>query len=349
MRTARTGAGVPITVKHGLKGLLRATDEQVQHFAKNMATDPATEMRVAKHVEDVIGSWGKLSPEARRHLAAAPFAQWLGAATKYVLITLPTKHPIKTGIAAALNQMTEKERQALGLSGYLPLEKQAQDYQMMTLPQHVGKDKYGPVVKGTDLARALSMGTVSEAMDFNIGGYLFPQFSGALDAAKGTSWTGEPLKYPEGKPHAGMGLSDADRRDTAIGMLIETMVPGASMYRRVVQEKGRSSLPQSNILNPQVRQKYDPKTKSLVTPEGSVGKGVERTIGWPIPGLPIPKRVYTKGAVNQMDRSRTAIQEVKKWNAERKAGSKTTGDPEVDAFGGKNHKKNKDPEVENFR
>lgn len=349
MRTASHGGGVPVSVKGGLKGLLRATDDQVQHFAKNMATDPATEMRVAKHVEDVIGSWGKLSPESRRLLAAAPFAQWLGAATKYVMVTLPTKHPIKTGIAAALNQMTEKERAALGLSQYLPLKDQAQDYQMMTLPQKIGKDKYGPVVKGTDVARALSMGTVSEALDLNVGGYLFPQFSGALDAAKGSSWTGEPLKYPEGHPNAGMPLSSEDRRKTAIGMLIETMVPGASMYRRVVQEKGRPSMPQSTILDPQVRQKYDAKKKALVTPQGSIGAGIKRATGAPIPGLPAPKRVYTKGAINQIDRSRTAINEVKKWNAERKTGSKKTGDPELDAFGAKNHKKNKDAEVENFR
>lgn len=340
--------GVKPELKSGLKGLLRATDEQVQHFATTLTRDPAVEMQVARHVEDVIGKWGKLSPEARRALAAAPFAQWLGAATKYVLVTLPTKHPIKTGILAAIDQMTEKERMALGFSNFLPLDKQVQDYQMMVLPQHVSRDKYGPVVKGTDLARALSMGTVNDALGLNVGGFLFPQFSGALQAAQGVSWTGEPLRYPEGDPRAGMELSREDKRNTAIGFLIEAMTPGASAFRRVVQEKGQPSLPQSNILNPQVRPKYDKRTKSLKTPEGSTAQGIERLIGWPVPGLPQPKRVYTKGAVNQIERSRTAIQEVKGWNkrrSEEAARSKKTGDPEIDAFGSSSRARATDPEV----
>jgi len=302
----------------GLKGLLRATDEQVQHFTKTLVTDPAVELRVARHVEDVVGKWGKLSPEARRMLTVAPFAQWLGASTKYTLVTLPTKHPIKTALMSAIVEMTEEERKALGLSQYLPLEKQAQDYQMMTLPQSVTKDKYGPVVKGTDVARALSFGTVKEATEGNIGGFLFPQLNSAIAASIGASWTGERMVYPEGHPNAGMELSAADRRKAAFGMLIESFAPGASSFRRVVQEKGRPSLPQSTILDPQTRTKYDPKAKKWVPREGSTGEGVKRLTGWPIPGLPQPKRVYTKGAVHRISSNKTAIREVKRWNEQRK-------------------------------
>lgn len=327
LRTGAHGRGSGVKLNQGLKGLLRATDEQVQHFAKNMVTDPATEMRIAGHVEDVIGKWGKLSPEARRALAFAPFAQWLGAATKYVLITLPVKHPIKTSIMAGLTQMTEEERKRLGFSRFLPLDKQAQDYQMMVLPQKVGKDKYGPTVKGTDVARALSFGTVNDALGFNVGGFLLPQFSGALSAAAGSSWTGEPLVYPEGHPQAGMPLSVEDRRKVALGMLIETMVPGTSAFRRVVMEKGRPSLPQSTILTPGVRTKYNPNTKQQETPAGSTGAGLKRMIGWPIPGLPSPKKVYTKGAVHRIESNKTAIREVKRWNAERSRKTKGPKDP----------------------
>jgi hypothetical protein len=338
----------PANLRGGLKGLLRATDDQVQHFSTKMVVDPATEMRVAKHVEDVIGKWGKLSPGARRMLAGAPFAQWLGASTKYVLITLPTKHPIKTGILAAISQMTEKERQALGLSRFLPLEKQAQDYQMMTLPQHVGKDKYGTVVKGTDLSRALSFGTVNDALALNIGSFLLPQFSGALEATNGTSWTGEPLVYPEGTPHAGMPLSMEDKRKVALGMLIESMVPGASAFRRVVQEKGQPSLPQSTILEPQVRQHYDPKLKKLVTDRGTTKAGLKKIIGSPIPGLPQQKQVYTKGAINHIDRSRIAAAENRINNAKRAAEAAKRRDPEINAFGSGGHSTSKDPEIKNL-
>lgn len=349
MRTGRTGRGSGVDISKGLKGILRATDDQVQHFAKNMVVDQATEIRIARHVEDVIGKWGKLSPEARKALAVAPFAQWLGAATKYVLVTLPVKHPIKTGLIAGISQMTEKERMALGFSRFLPLEQQVQDYQMSVLPQSVGKDKYGPVVKGTDVARALSTGTVNEAMGLNVGGYLFPQFQGALNAANGTSWTGEPLRYQEGKPHAGLQLSVEDRRKVALGMLVETMTPFASLYRRTVMERGRPSMPQSTILTPETRQKFDPKTKTLTEREGSISEGVKKFTGFPIPGLPQPKRVYTKGAVNSMERSRTAIQEVKKWNAKRSEEAKKnklSEDPEVNAFGDYGQSRPKDPELD---
>lgn len=324
--------------KGSLKGLLKATDEQVQHFAREMATDPAVEMRVAKHVEDVVGKWGKLSPQARKALAGAPFAQWLGASTKYVLVTLPVKHPIKTGVLAGIAEMTEEERKKLGLSQFLPLKQQAQDHQMMMLPQKVGKDKYGPVVEGTDMSRALSYGTVKEALDLNVGGFLFPQFSSALQAGIGTSWTGERLVYPEGHPQAGMELSGEDKRAVAVGFLVESFTPFASSFRRVVQEGGEPSLPQSTILNPQVRKRRDPKTNELYTPEGSLGQGLKRFTGWPVPGLPEPKRLYTKGAVNQIERSRTAIEEVKKWNKEREKPANEYGirpktGPKVNEYG----------------
>lgn len=304
--------GVTPGLKGGLKGLLRATDEQVQHFATKMVTDPAKEIQIARHVEDVIGKWGKLSPAARHALSIAPFAQWLGAATKYVLITLPAKHPIKTGVMAGLNQMTLPERQALGLSQYLPLKDQAQDYQMQVLPKDVGKNKFGPVVKGPNLTTMLSFGTTADALDLNIGGFLGPQVQNAMQAAQGTSYTGEHLKYQSG-PNAGMPLSADDKRRTAIGMLIESFTPGATMFRRVVQEKGQPAMPQSTIIHPEIRLKYNAKTKKMEKPSGPSSKGAKKLVN------PFPTQtVYTKGAVASMEDTATAIRKDKEWNAQRK-------------------------------
>jgi hypothetical protein len=69
----------------------------------------------AQFVERVVGRWGKYSPQMRAVLIHAPFVQWLGVALKYVYVTLPAHHPIKTAIAAALDEMSTDERKKLGL------------------------------------------------------------------------------------------------------------------------------------------------------------------------------------------------------------------------------------------
>ena len=72
-----------------LKSLLKLHDQQITTYGQRLATDRALEGHIQKITEDVIGRWGKISPTMRRALVIAPFAQWLGAATRYVYVTLP--------------------------------------------------------------------------------------------------------------------------------------------------------------------------------------------------------------------------------------------------------------------
>lgn len=240
-----------------IKGLMKLQTEQLRPFAQKAATDRTFEAKLQRGIEDVIGRWGKVSPQMRYAMGIAPFAQWLGAATRYVYVTLPTKHPIKTGIMAGIMQMTEEERVKLGLSKFAPLGKQRQGYTMGLLPTQVGENKYGPTVSGIRTGHMLSFGTAG-GMPTNLRRFVFPQVSGPLDALFGNSWQGDRLVYPPWWPNEkqrGLELSDADKTQVALGLFMETMIPFAQMARKNLMEKGEQSYPTSTILAPESRRK----------------------------------------------------------------------------------------------
>jgi hypothetical protein len=323
---------------NSIKGLLKMQDEALDRFAKGLSTDRAFEAKVAREVENLIGRWGKVSPGMRRALALAPFAQWLGASTRYVYVTLPVHHPIKTGILAGIMQMTEPERRALGLSYFAEPADRAPDYQMGLLPQHVMKSrsevkayareeglsadeterllaavKHGPVVKGTRTSRMTSFGTAANPGDWP--GFALPQFSGAFDAMTGTSFTGEPLEYPPDYPekYRDIGLDLMDRIPVAAGAQLETAIPFASAFRRAFLEGGQPSEPYSTILTPSVRRKLNYDTGEWETPQGSWQHGLKK---WMNPVTP-EGRVYSLGAQRDIDATQKAMRKIQQWNKER--------------------------------
>jgi hypothetical protein len=156
---------------------LRNTDKQNQY---------------ARAVEEIFGNWGKNSPAARRFLTnLAPFWMWARAATKFVTITLPVHHPIKTGLIAAAEDMTEQERKRLGLDFYAkkPLPRDAQG----AIP--------GVISGGGGITPASyysSFGIFADYPGF-LSGVLFPQLSGLPNLA-GIDWKGDKLVYSEDKP-----------------------------------------------------------------------------------------------------------------------------------------------------
>lgn len=331
-----------------LKSLLKLHDQQIDHFAKNLATDRAFEARIQKLTEDVIGRWGKVSPNMRRALLIAPFAQWLGAATRYVFVTLPVHHPIKTGIIAGIMEMTDQERRALGLSYFLPRDKQVQDYQMGSLPMSVGKNKYGPVVMGVRTQRMTSLGTAAQAAGGDVGGFLLPQFAGALDAWAGTSFTHEQLVYPDWWPDqslVGIPLPPDARQKVGLGALLESVVPFASAIRRQVLDKGAPSEPYSTILTPAVRKKFDKETKTYTENKGTTLGGI---MEWLSPVAP-KQRLYTYGAGKAITEQGITGRTLDKWRTLPKhakgygfSGGATTAPTEDYGFGERGLGKKKD-------
>lgn len=319
-----------------LKSLLKLHDDQVTRFAHGLGTDRAIEAKVQKITEDVIGRWGKVSPAMRRTLSLAPFAQWLGAATRYVLVTLPVHHPIKTGILSGISEMTLEERKRLGLSYFAPLDKRAPDYQMGMLPIKVGQNRYGPVVEGVRTSRMTSLGTAGST-PWNLPEFLMPQVSSGLNALAGRSFTGEQLKYPDdaGQERANLPMDMPDRLPVALGAQLESMVPFASAFRRAILEQGRPADPSSTILTPKVRKRFDYKKGTWYEPKAAPLAGGLEWLG-PYAGPPFSdlSRIYTLGAGRDIEASQQTIKTLKKWNAERKAGKAPTPPPTSGEFWG---------------
>lgn len=320
-----------------LKRLLKLHEEQINQFADSLSKDRAKEAQVQKITEDVIGRWGKVSPPMRRALSLAPFAQWLGAATRYVLVTLPVHHPIKTGILAGIHEMTLEERKRLGLSYFAPQDKRAPDYQMGLLPLKVGKNKYGPVVEGVRTSRMTSLGTAGST-PWNIPEFLMPQISSGLNALAGRSFTGEQLVNPDyaDPSKRKLQMDMPSRLPVAIGAQLESMVPFASAFRRAILEQGRPADPSSTILTPQIRKKFNYKTGKWYDPKADPAAGLMEWLG-PYVGPPFAplSRVYTQGAGRDIEASQQTIETLKKWNAERKNARKPKPIPDEDFWTGR--------------
>jgi hypothetical protein len=304
-----------------IKTLMRMHDQQIDAFANRMATDHALEAQIQKLTEDIIGRWGKISPSMRKALVIAPFAQWLGAATRYVFVTLPVHHPIKTGLIAAISEMTEDERKRLGLSYFLPRDKQVYDYQMGLLPRNVTKNKYGDLeTTGIRTERMTSFGTAA-GLPGNIGQFLLPQFAGPLNAWAGQAFTGEQMVYPDWWPDESVRRLPMPRDElvkVGLGALIEGTVPFAGAARRSILEEGRPAEPYSTILTPATRKKFDADDKVWRESEGNMVGGI---LEWLTPFAP-PSRAYTYGVGKSIEEQGITGETLERWAREQKKRTK---------------------------
>lgn len=204
--------------------------------------------RAAKSVQNIYGNWSHNTPRARRILADyTPFGMWLRAATKYVFWTLPRHHPIKTAILASLEEMTQNEREKMGLdvfhsagNGALPVDSFG-----LPGPIHVGPINVptGGVLPTTYFT---SFGTAQQALSVSgAGDFVLPQFSQLLSG--NVDWKGDQLVHLNGTP-----LSPLESAVTIAAKTIEPMVPFSSVIRQI-REHGGSPTPSSNVFFPQVR------------------------------------------------------------------------------------------------
>jgi hypothetical protein len=195
---------------------IKLTDDIVNDLARGY-TDTAKVIKLAKHVEQVTGQWTGNSPMARTILSGyAPFGMWTRAATKYVLWTLPAHHPIKTALLANIAQMTQDEREALGLSIFAD----------SPLPGSARGDIPLPGGAAMPVSRLSSFGYVGD-LPTNLAGTVLPQASGIQSALRGEDPFGSPLVNADGSP-----ISDAERYLAAGLNLMGITVPfvGKAQY-----------------------------------------------------------------------------------------------------------------------
>ena len=206
---------------------LRLGDDAVHDLAKGLLKSE-NQIRYAKAIEEVLGQWTANSPGARAFLVDyAPFGMWTRAATKFALWTLPAKHPIKTAFAAAAYEMTEKERDALGLSQFAdrPLPPSVQG----SIPLGDGR-----------LLAPQSITTFGFFADYqsSLASSVLPQLP--LQELAGLDWTGDKLTHEDGTP-----LRADERAGAALLSMSEAYVPFIAMGQKIAKDGPSGLLPRA--------------------------------------------------------------------------------------------------------
>lgn len=177
---------------------LRGTDKQIQY---------------ARAVEQVFSNWGKVGRAGRVLSSIAPFWQWARAATRFVALTLPAHHPIKTALVAAAAEMTEEERKRLGLDRFA--EEALPEFLQGSLPFGGGIAR--------NIPKYTSFGVFNDLPEF-IGRLFLPQVQSPLEILKGFDWTGEKLTKADGTPIDGL-----ERVGLAVLVAGEQFIPGLAL------------------------------------------------------------------------------------------------------------------------
>ena len=231
-------------------------DEAIRDLAKGLRETDA-QIRYAKQIEDVLGKWTANSPTARRFLVDyTPFGMWARAATKFVLVTLPARHPIKTSIAAMLGEYTREEREALGLTP---------DAQRALPP-----DLQGSIpLPGGRLAPVQTLSTFGFFADYqqSLATMVLPQFP--LDELRRYDWTGRELRHEDGTR-----LLQEERALVALLSFGEAMVPFVAMGKRIADQGPIAALPRAFRPMPpdqvqRIRDRYQART--ITVPVGGGG------------------------------------------------------------------------------
>lgn len=206
---------------------LKLGDDAIADLANGLLKTPR-QIRYAKSIEETLGQWAGNSPSARAFLVDyAPFAMWTRAASKFVYLTLPTKHPIKLALATMAYEMTEQERDALGLSLFAdkPLPPNLQG----SIPMGDG---------GMLPPQSLSsFGTFADYQK-SLAETIFPNFD--LDSLRGLDFTGKQLTHEDGTPLAADERLAASLLNTA-----EAYIPFLSMTQRVAEDGATGAVPRS--------------------------------------------------------------------------------------------------------
>lgn len=223
-----------------LGSFFRVGEKGLEQFAHGLE-GTAEQVAAARHIEQVLGRWSKHSPEGRRFLIQyAPFGQWLRVAMKFVYVTLPRHHPIKTGILAALNTMTEEERKQLGLDLAAPDDKRLAPYQQGGIPTGDGDD-----FRVIRFQSYTSFGLMGDPG--SLGDFILPQYRSIDEALKGFDWKGDKLVNADGSPPT-LG----QRVWIAANVAAEGFVPLLSIGRRL-REQGGNPTAESTIFSPSVK------------------------------------------------------------------------------------------------
>lgn len=157
------------------------------------------------------GDWASASPRMKNALAVAPFFNWFRNSLRFLYVTLPAHHPIKTALLTTLEDATAEQRRAIG-QGHGASEK-LEPEQQGGIPIGGGytanQQYYTP------------QGAVTGGIAGTAAGLFIPEFSDALKVLTGSNSFGETLVNANKEP-----ITDPGERITlAASALLESFNP----------------------------------------------------------------------------------------------------------------------------
>ncbi len=189
--------------------LMKQMSSQMEDVIKGQVLHPEAQAHLSRQLIDWFGNWQKASPASKRILAVAPFWNWYANSLRFLYLTLPKNHPVKTSLLVTLEEATAQQRKLLG-QGPDSVEK-------LQPSQQGGIQKGGKVYTQQYYT---PQGTVGAPLE-TFAGLWLPELQDAYKAATGTNPFGETLKNAEKENH-----TDEEERLHAGGLaLLETFIP----------------------------------------------------------------------------------------------------------------------------
>jgi hypothetical protein len=216
-----------------------AVTDVEKKMAEGMLDQKAVD-HASRQMVEYWGDWTHASPTTKKILAVAPFWNWYRNSLRFLYLTLPAHHPIKTALLTTLENATAEQRRAMG-QGHGASEKLE--------PEQQG----GFPIGGGWIANQqyyTPQGAVAAPAE-TVTSLLLPEFSDAYKALTGTNPFGQTLTNAKKEPITDEG----ERIKLAAMSLLETFNPPLRQALTIAQG-GKSAQTGSAL--------WDVKTKGAV-------------------------------------------------------------------------------------
>jgi hypothetical protein len=230
---------------------VKLSEQAIGEWAKGV-DDPATRIKLQKSLEQTLGNYSQLSPQARRLWSnVVPFWTWMRSAYKYVYVTMPAHRSIQTAFLAAAATATKEERERYGLEKF-------------------GKDPLPSYRQG---AIPLSGGGILPTSQYSSFGYA-SEPAEALSSAVAGQVQG-PLEGLRGETFSGDKIEGEGNRIVAAGLgMVSSFIPGAN---EIFEQEGTSLTFHPHVSHPHEvpasSVQWERTPKETITVEKSDGAG----------------------------------------------------------------------------
>lgn len=197
----------------------------------------------ARYIDETLGQYSRFSPALRKLIQQyTPFLPWYLASARWLLYTLPAKHPIKSGLYALTANNLQADYDASHKD--LPPGDLMGDLVANGKPYPSGR--YTPFGAFAPLA-----GGGNEQLEALVDP-LFPQFKSAFLAAFGLNFAGRAAKIDPASRTDGDEVPLAVRASMAVNSLLEAFVPVLATGRGV-EEGGKTPYDNSTVWRPETK------------------------------------------------------------------------------------------------